>query len=212
MYVEINSSTNFLDGGKKSCENAEILRDSAESLYQGTNKHIALFLLYTSCEELEKAIFCLLVHYKHLNQEQINSVFKFHKLKIILFEKIFNDKIIGLNNGKFVLNGKPLKSSNLKKLEQENDPLWKKYKQEREGCLYVEPQGKNWYDPKSITDVEKRWSDTDTKWHGLNALYKSLKKNGLKDDFNIFSLVVIVQKGQNQKDTLIFNGTGKAMK
>jgi chaperone required for assembly of F1-ATPase len=71
--MEIDPTTDFLDGGENSCKNAEAL-ESANNLYQGANKHIALFLLYTSCEELEKAIFCLLVHHKHLNHEQINSI------------------------------------------------------------------------------------------------------------------------------------------
>lgn len=209
--MKIDSNTDFLDGGKNSCKNAIVLKDSASNLYQGTNKHVALFLLYTSCEELEKAIFCLFVHYGHLNKSQINSVFGLHKLKIILFEKIFNDKAIELKNVEFVLNGKPLKSIDLKKLAQQNDALWQKYKQEREGCLYVEPQGRNWHYPKSIANIEKKWDDVSTKWLGLYAFYTVLEKNELDGDLGNFSLVVKRPAGQSKSLSLTFSGSGKAV-
>lgn len=209
--MKIDSGTDFLNGGETSHENAEVLKESANDLYQGSNKHVALFLLYTSCEELEKAIFCLLVHFKHLNHTQINSVFTLHQLKIIFFEKIFIDNTFEYINGDYLLDGELLKNIDFQKIVQQNDTSWKKYKKERESCLYVEPQGKNWHQPKSIIDIEKKWSDTNRKWHGLSAFYKFLE-NGSGDDCNIVSLIVNVSNGQNKSDMLIFNGTGKAMK
>lgn len=202
----------FLDGGRNSCENAEALKESASSLYQGTNKHIALFLLYTSCEELEKAIFCLLVHFKHLNQTQIDSIFRLHQSKIILNEKIFISNIFSDINGEYFLDGEILKSIDFQKIIQQNDASWETYKKERESCLYVEPQGENWHYPKAITDVEIRWNETNRKWHLNRAFYKLVEQNGLDDDFNITSLIVVTPNGQSENDVSIFNGTGKALK
>ncbi|SMH70237.1 AbiV family abortive infection protein [Candidatus Nitrosotalea okcheonensis] len=202
---------NFLDGSRKSYENAEELKESANSLYESTNKPVALFLLCTSCEELEKAIFCLLVHFKHLKQEQINSIFRLHQSKIILNKTIFIDKTFGYEKGVYLLDGEMLENIDFEKIIQQNDASWKKYKKERESYLYADLQGAKWHHPKSITDLDYMWNETNQKWHTNRAFYKLVEQNGLNDDFNIVSLIVVPPNPKNENDVSVFIGTGKAL-
>ena len=142
----MEKSNHWLLGALRARNNAVVLKDSATNLLKSQNKHLGLFLLMTSNEELEKAIWCLLVHYGFVHVHQIHTVFKQHEHKIFLFHFIYN--FLEFKNGEIYLKNLPLKKFNLKKFAQKQKTLVHNYKRLRENCLYVQDSIFGWKIPK----------------------------------------------------------------
>ena len=139
-------SNHWFLGALQSRNNARVLKDSATHLLKSKNQQHGLFFLMTANEELEKAIWCLLVHYGLANVQQISTVFKQHEHKIFLFHLIFN--YLKFKNGEIYLKNIPLKKFDLKKYAQKQKTYVKNYKNLRENCLYVQDSIFGWKIPK----------------------------------------------------------------
>ena len=134
-------------GALSSRNNAVVLMDSATNLLKSKNPHHGLFILMTANEELEKAIWCLLVHYGFINSSKIDTVFKQHEHKIFLFHLIYN--LLEFKNGEIYLKNTSLKKFDLKKHAQKNNTYVQNYKTLRESCLYVKDSAvSGWKNPK----------------------------------------------------------------
>lgn len=146
ITFEMTKSKHWLLGALRARNNAVVLKDSASDLIKSKNKHHGLFLLMTANEELEKAIWCLLVYYDLVNSNQIITVFKQHEHKIFLFHFIYN--YLEFKNGEIYLKSLPLKKFNIKKYAQKQKTYVCNYKNMRENCLYVHDSTLGWSIPK----------------------------------------------------------------
>ena len=148
------SQIDYFYGALSSRNNAVVLKDSAVTLFNGENKHHGLFLLYTACEELEKAIFCILVHYNYITAKQIKQVFKDHRTKIILFDIIY--RTLSVKDGQLMINYEPLCNLDLDKIVKDYEDYWLRYKKDCESCLYVQPlENVEWPYPKNLPEIEQ---------------------------------------------------------
>lgn len=142
----MTKSNHWLLGSLRARNNAVVLKDSASNLLKSKNKHHGLFYLMTANEELEKAIWCLLVHYGFVHVQQIHTIFKQHEHKIFLFHFIYN--FLEFKNGEIYLKNLPLKKFDLKKFAQKQKSYVNNYKRLRENCLYVHDSLFGWKIPK----------------------------------------------------------------
>ncbi|MEX0596189.1 MAG: AbiV family abortive infection protein, partial [Candidatus Paceibacterota bacterium] len=126
----MTKSKHWLLGALTARNNAVVLKDSASNLLKSKNKHHGLFLLMTANEELEKAIWCILVYYRLATAQQITTVFKQHEHKIFLFHLIYN--YLEFKNGEIYLKNTSLKKFDIKKFAQKQKTYVCDYKNMRE--------------------------------------------------------------------------------
>lgn len=162
---------------------------------------------YTAFEELQKAIFCMLVHRGYMNKEQVSLIFSKHEAKIILFEKIFNSSSgLTIDNQEFILDGVPLKQLNLKKIIEENKDFGQKYMERRNDCLYVRPNENGFHSPSSKSDFEQEQVKLISETSVLNGLWEMLWKYDFKGRFNGFTCHRIAPKGKPAIHEIMYSG------
>ena len=162
---------------------------------------------YTAFEELQKAIFCMLVHRGYMNKEQISIIFSKHESKIILFEKIFNSPVgLSIENQEFILDGIPLKQLDFKKIIDENKEFGQKYMEKRNDCLYVRPDKNGVYSPSTKSDFKEEQQRLISEISVLNGLWEILWKYDFKGKFWGFSCYRITSKGKRPMHDIHFNG------
>jgi len=145
-------SKHWLLGALRSRNNAILLKDSATNLLKTKNKHIGFFLLLTANEELEKAIWCILVYYEYVNVSQIETIFKQHEHKTFLFPLIYEQ--LRFVKNKIYFHNTPLTKFNLTKyalIEKRSVEIYKKL---RESLLYVSPLSSGWGSPIEISKTK----------------------------------------------------------
>lgn len=165
--------------------NSIVLKDTAKLTYQNTKNRIhGLSLQYTSFEELQKGIFCLLVHRGFMKKEQIIPVFSRHEAKIILFETIFKSKFgLVIQNDEFFLDGKSLKKLDFEQIIKKNQKFGKEYMNKRNDCLYVRPDASGYHSPVLMKDIEKQWAKLNDEKTALNFLFEFIWVYDFKDFF-----------------------------
>ncbi|HLC24241.1 MAG TPA: hypothetical protein VJJ25_01260 [Nitrosopumilaceae archaeon] len=105
-FLENMEIERFLDGAWRSYYNALDLKKSSEQILDSDTKQFGIFLLCSAYEEMAKAVFCILVFYGQIPSIQIQKVFADHKIKIALFDAIYQNDEFYVENGEFVINGK----------------------------------------------------------------------------------------------------------
>lgn len=203
--------TNYLNGAVDCFLNAVRLQDSAKKLCQTSNAYHGLFLLYTAREELEKAIFCLFVHHGHMMKSQATIIFKDHKVKILLADRIY--KTLSILNGEIFIDNTPLKQLDITKLAKSNMVNYQNYMNKRNSCLYVEPENSGgWWSPKSMKDIDKKKNEISGI---LCALYGFLLLFGdydLHGNINHLTLFTIRPSGKPHQTHIQFSSTSQIVK
>ena len=189
-------------------QNAGNLIKTANLILKVSGLRHSLLPRYTAFEELQKAIFCMLVHRGYMNKEQIPLIFSKHEAKIILFEKIFNSPYgLTIDNQEFILEGVPLKQLDLKKIIEDNKDFGQKYMEKRNDCLYVRPNENGFHSPSSKSDFEQEQQRLINELSVLNGLWEMLWKYDFKGKFNGFSCYRFVSRGKPVHD-IHFSGSG----
>jgi len=203
-------SKHWLLGALRSRNNAILLKDSANNLLKTKNKHIGFFLLITANEELEKAIWCILVYYGYANMSQIETVFKQHEHKIFLFPLIYEQ--LRFEKNKIYFHNTPLTTFNLTKYARTEKKSVEIYKKLRESLLYVSPLGSGWGSPIEISNTKsfnKMVQMHEDVFMGLLQFLKFIGDYDLsKSTFTSFKFFPKRSKG---KGTFIVGAIGKAM-
>jgi len=189
-------------------QNAGNLIKTANLILKVSGLRHSLLPRYTAFEELQKAIFCMLVHRGYMNKEQIPLIFSKHEAKIILFEKIFNSPYgLTIDNQEFILEGVPLKQLDLKKIIEDNKDFGQKYMEKRNDCLYVRPNENGFHSPSSKSDFEQEQQRLINELSVLNGLWEMLWKYDFKGKFNGFYCYRFVSRGKPVHD-IHFSGSG----
>jgi len=157
----------------------------------------SMFCRYTASEELQKAIFCMLVHREYMKKEQISLIFAKHEAKIILYEKIFNvGSGLTIDNQEFILDGVPLKQLDLKRIIEENKEFGVQYMKKRNDCMYVRPGEKEIHSPSKEADFEQEETRMISEISTLNGLWEMLWKYEFKGKFSGLSCSRIITDGK----------------
>lgn len=157
----------------------------------------SMFCRYTASEELQKAIFCMLVHREYMKKEQISLIFAKHEAKIILYEKIFNSGSgLTIDNQEVILDGEPLKKLDLKRIIEENKEFGLQYMKKRNDCMYVRPDEKGIHSPSEEADFEQEETRLIREISTLNGLWGMLWKYEFKGKFRGLTCSRIIKDGK----------------
>ena len=203
----------FLKLAIVSRHNAIVLKDTANHVFQNQkHRKYGLFLLYTSFEELQKAIFCMFAHRGFINKEQILPIFSRHEAKIILFEKIFrSSKGLSIYNNEFSLDGIPLKDLDFKKIVDENLDFARSYMDKRNDCLYARPDASGYHSPSINWDIEIEKTRLNDEMSALNGFFEIIWMHDFKGSFNGFQYYKLIPKNKPNTHHISFVG-GKLIK
>ncbi|MCA9819885.1 MAG: AbiV family abortive infection protein [Nitrosarchaeum sp.] len=188
--------------------NSLVLKDKALHIFKDdeNSKH-GLFLRYTAFEELQKALFCMLVHRKFVYIEKILPVFSDHKAKIILFEKIFNSKKgLSIHNNELIVDGMPLKELDFEDIFKEFENFSKEYMAKRNDCLYIRPTESGYYSPNFKENISKERERLNDESTALNFLFNVLWKYDFKGIVDGFEYYKLTPKDQPEKHNITFAG------
>lgn len=190
-------------------QNCGTLIKTANLILKVSGRRHSLLPRYTAFEELQKAIFCMLVHRGYMNREQISLIFSKHEAKIILFEKIFNSPAgLTIDNQEFILDGIPIKQLDLKKIIEENKDFGKKYMERRNDCLYVRPNENGFHSPNIKSNFEEEQQKIISEISVLNGLWEMLWKYDFNGRFDGFTCIRITKKGKKPIHEISSHGKG----
>lgn len=209
------SSKDFLSMAIKCRHNSIVLKDSAKLVFENeASRNHGIFLLHSSSEELQKAVFCMFVHRGFMEPEQIIPIFSKHESKIILFEKLFENKSLIIKDGLFWIDGKPVKEMDLQNVIDENELKSKRYMNSRNDCLYVKPiMDRTIHDPsESIKDFESRRRAILDEMSYLNNFLQIIWSNDFEGDLDGFNYYKLTPKAKPNTYNITFSGTGLATK
>jgi len=205
------SSKDFLSMAIKCRHNSRVLKDSAKLVFENeASRNHGIFLLHSSSEELQKAVFCMFVHRGFMEPGQIIPVFSKHESKIILFEKIFENPSFVIRDGTFWIDGRPLKSLNLDSIIEENEKNSKKYMEKRNDSLYVKPiDGGTSLDPsETIEEFEERRESIMNEMSYLDNFLQIIWSNDFQGNLDDFSYYTLTPKDKPKTYNITFSGTG----
>ena len=187
--------------------NSIVMKDHAllSSEHQKNRKQ-ALFFRYTASEELQKAIFCMLVHRGFMNKEQIIPVFYKHQTKIILFEKIFRRGGLKIQDNEFFLEGIQLKELDFSTIIEDMKEFGRDYMNKRNDCLFVRPSEDGYHSPSSREDITKQMEILNEEMTALNVLFEIIWMYDFKGDIDGFSYYKLTPKDKPDTHHVSFAG------
>jgi len=170
------------------------------------NRKQALFLRYTTFEELQKAIFCMLVHRGFMDKEQIIPVFYRHEAKIILFEKIFKTGSLTIMDNEFFLDGIPFKKLDFKKIIEDMKEFGKEYMNKRNDCLFVRPSKDGYHSPSLREDIAEQMEKLNGEMTALHFLFTIIWTNDFIGTIDNFQYYKLTPKGKPDEHHITFAG------
>ena len=183
----------YLEGSRKCKTNSERLETSARIILNDNNgtDSFGLFLYHIAYEEIAKAVYCLLIHYgKIKNEEFIKPKFRDHEAKIILFDKIFNSNSFSILGGVARFDDLPIDSIQLRDLNKEYSKKLEKHRTETMDLLYVDREEKKWKNPNlRIKDIKKLEKDMRSKILSLHTIYEIIDKSNLEGTLDNFKII-----------------------
>ncbi len=187
--------------------NSIVLNDHAKLAFEHQkNRKQGLFLRYTAFEELQKAIFCMLVHRGFMNKEQIFPVFFKHDAKIILFERIFKTSGLVIEDNEFFLDKIPLKKLDFNKILEDNKDFGGEYMDKRNDCLYVRPSRDGYHSPSLREDIEEQKEKLNEEMTALNAFFEIVWLYDFKGNIDGFSYYKLTPKDKPDSHNVTFAG------
>lgn len=167
---------NYSEGADFCRVNSGRLETSARIILNdkdGTDS-FGLFLYHIAYEEISKAIFCLFVERKWVDESFVTKVFQDHKAKIFLFEEIFRS--FGVYGGHGHLGGKKLGEKSLDEFIKDHKAKILTHRKTTNDFLYVNKTDK-WEVPdlllKNVRDKEK---EIQLKIRALDAIFEFLRQ------------------------------------
>ena len=189
--------------------NASMLIKSSNLIQKESGRQNSLFLHYTAFEELQKAIFCMMVHREFLHSEQIKPIFTNHEAKIILYEKIFNSTSgLTIKDNNFILEGVLLKNLDFEKIVKENKKFGKEYMKKRNDSLYVRPTNNGIHSPGINQMMEDEKRELIDQVSALRGFWELIWMNDFKGEFYHFQHYKNNSKNEKPIHTITFQGKG----
>lgn len=182
--------TNYLDIANASFDNSGELLNSATILFKHKKQALGLFLLLTSLEEIQKAIFCLFVYKGWTSSKLISPIFSEHEVKTILFYEIFSDDGFAVVGNTGYLGGQKINEINLKKLVDKHRHEASQHKSLREGCLYINKYGLRDAFPKNLNKLNQKKEKIFKEINALVGIFHAVKGMRVATQVNNFHFYV----------------------
>ena len=208
------SSIDLLEIAIRSRHNSIVLKDSAFVLFdKPKSENHALFLYYSALEELQKGLFCMFAHRGIMKESQLESIFKNHATKIILFNMIFRNRKFYILNGKFYYDDVLFEDLDIRNLPDVKN-CYKKYMKKRNDCLYVRFNDDNTsHDPSEHNrEVDERRLEIHDELTYLNAMFEITWLYDFDGEFSDFDYIKLTPKNKPVKYETTFSGSGKLIK
>ena len=182
----------YFEGSRKCRINSIRLETSARIIlndHNGTDSY-GLFLYHIAYEEIAKAVYCLLIHFgKIKNEEFTKPVFRDHESKIILFDKIFNSDSFSMVQGVAHIDGIPINDMKLRDMNKEHEKRLKKLRTETMDLLYVDREEGKWKNPDvDMTYIKNLEQEIHMKILSLDTIYEIISKSNHNGTINNFKI------------------------
>jgi len=161
---------NYSEGAMHCKANSERLQASAEIILKneiGTDS-FGIFLYYIAYEEIAKAVYCLFVHRKWVDETFVKPIFDNHKYKIFLYDEIINS--FEIKNGERFLGGKRLGELELTYFVKIHKQNIKEHRDITNDFLYVD-KNTEWKVPEFINTKKENIETIKNKISALHNFF-----------------------------------------
>lgn len=174
-HMAISIREYYTQGKELASENAYRLLRSAMVMKDKGNYGLAQSLILLAYEEATKAVYCSMIALGLVTHKDAKDVFKEHNPKVILFDKLFKEKVtIKDHDIRFNDSGENIAQIIRKALR--GNAITKQHNDKKKAGFYVDERNNNWHSPSYITQqmAETLIAEYEGKVYALNAIAQIL--------------------------------------